>query len=325
MKRPIPVLTLAFFSPFIAEIVFGATPLSRIASLPPLILLYGGGAVFIRELARRAARPWTAILCLGAAYGLVEEGLVMQTFFSPDLFGAAACGARFTGVNWVWAEALLGYHAVWSIAIPIALAELCFPERRYKPWLGRAGSTGAAACYALGALSISIVFRRFITPNFRAPAISLIVTALVAAALVVWALTRKPVLAEPSERELPAMVPSPWLVGFLAFATAALWMGLFTLPQSLRTGFRPLMPMIITACLAGGACLLLRRWVRARWTDSHSLAMIGGALIASSAYGVNVIKQGTLLDRGGQAVFSIVFLALLAALGGRLRRRRPAA
>src|ERR1035441_3859707 len=95
MKRPIPVLTLAFFYPFIAEIVFGATPLSRIASLPPLILLYGGGAVFIRELARRAARPWTAILCLGAAYGLVEEGLVMQTFFSPDLFGAAACGARF--------------------------------------------------------------------------------------------------------------------------------------------------------------------------------------------------------------------------------------
>jgi hypothetical protein len=69
----------------------------------------------------------------------------------------------------------------------------------------------------------------------------------------------------------------------------------------------------------------LRKWVRARWTDSHSLTSIAGALVASSAYGVNVIKQGTLLDRGGQAVFSIVFLALLAALGGRLGRRSPAA
>jgi hypothetical protein len=253
MKRLIPVFTLALFSPFIAEILFGATPLSRLASLPPLILLYGGGAVFIRELARRAARPWTAILCLGAAYGLVEEGLVMQTLFSPDLFGAAACGARFAGVNWVWAEALLGYHAVWSIAIPIAVAELCFPERRHKPWLGRAGSTVAAGCYALGALSISIVFRRFLAPNFRAPASSLIVTALSAAALAVWALTRKPVLAALAGRELPATVPSPWLVGFLAFATAALWMGLFTLPQSLRTGLRPLLPMTLAACLAGGA------------------------------------------------------------------------
>jgi hypothetical protein len=83
--------------------------------------------------------------------------------------------------------------------------------------------------------------------------------------------------------------------------------------------------MTLAACLAGGACLLLRKWVRARWTDSHSLTSIAGALVASSAYGVNVIKQGTLLDRGGQAVFSIVFLALLAALGGRLGRRSPAA
>ncbi len=35
MKRNVPVLTLALLSPFVAEILFGATPLSRVASLPP--------------------------------------------------------------------------------------------------------------------------------------------------------------------------------------------------------------------------------------------------------------------------------------------------
>ena len=164
--------------------------------------------MLIRELARRTVRPWTAILCLGTAYGLIEEGLVMQTIFSPDLFGAAACGLRFAGVNWVWTEALLGYHTVWSIAIPIALTELCFPERRHKPWLGRIGTAVALACYALGAASISIVFRRIVTPNFRAPAISLVTAAVVAAALVLWAIARNSANAALA-LQAPAPAPRP--------------------------------------------------------------------------------------------------------------------
>jgi hypothetical protein len=321
MKRLIPIFTLAFLSPFIAEIVLGATPLSRIASFPPLILLYGGGAVLIRELARRTARPWTTILCLGAAYGFLEEGLVMQTLFSPDLFGAAACGLHLAGVNWVWTEALLGYHAVWSIAIPIALTELCFPERRRKPWLGRIGIAAALACYALGAMSIAIVFRRVVTPNFRAPAISLIAAAITAAALVVWALTRKTALAEPVDGKLPAAIPSPWVAGAIALVAAGLWMRLFTLPQILRIGFWPLLPMALAAYLAKSVYRLLRSWSRG-WTDLHLLAVIGGAVLASAAYGVDVVKQASPLDRAGQAVCSIVLLSGLAAIV--LRRKMQA-
>src|ERR1035438_7385206 len=69
MKRNVPVLTLALLSPFVAEILFGATPLSRLASLPPLILLYGGGAVLIRELARRISSGWDRVAWLAAACG----------------------------------------------------------------------------------------------------------------------------------------------------------------------------------------------------------------------------------------------------------------
>ena len=38
-------------------------------------LLYGGGAILIREIARGAGRGWLAILGLGLAFGVLEEGL----------------------------------------------------------------------------------------------------------------------------------------------------------------------------------------------------------------------------------------------------------
>jgi hypothetical protein len=241
MKRIIPVLALAVVAPFVAEILLGATPLSRIASFPPLLLLCGGGAVSIRELARRTRGGWAPVLCLGAAFALVEEGLIMQTMFHPVLFGAAACGARFAGINWVWTEALVGYHMVWSVAIPVALAELYFPIRRDEAWLGRVGVSVALACYTAGAVAISIVFRRFITPTFRAPATSLIFTAVVAAALVLWALRPQ---AQPVRRKSHVTVPSPLLTALVVLIAARLWLQLFLLPPALRSGLRVLLPML---------------------------------------------------------------------------------
>jgi len=324
MKRLIPFFTLALLSPFIAEILFGATPLSRSASLPPLLLLYGGGAVLIRELARRTSRPWTTILFLGAAYCLIEEGIVMQTLFSPDLFGAAACGARFGGVNWVWTEELLGYHAVWSIAIPIALAELCFPKHRDQPWLGRTGVIVALFCYLLGALSIGLAFRRIVTPAFRAPLVLLISTALFAAAIVAWALKRKPAAAREEQPGSPAGIVSPWLAGAVALGAAILWMQFSRLPQTVRTGLWPLLPMALAAGLAWYVYRLVTSWVRHDWTDLHRVALIWGAVAASAAYGVDIIKQAAPVDRIGQAACSIAFFACLALLTRRLKARgRP--
>jgi hypothetical protein len=60
-----------------AEVLFGATPISRIGVLLPVVPLYGDGALLIRELARRRG-GWTRIALLGAAYAIVEEGLVLQ-------------------------------------------------------------------------------------------------------------------------------------------------------------------------------------------------------------------------------------------------------
>src|SRR5918911_1441164 len=153
MRRYLPVFVLFLLSPFIAEVLFGATPLRNIRALLIVTPLYGGGAVLIRELARRRGPGWGRIFLLGAAYGIVEEGLIIQSLFNPKMFEAGLVGARFLGVNWTWTMWTIGYHIVWSIGIPILLAELSFPARRSVPWLGRAGLIIVGALYILGALA----------------------------------------------------------------------------------------------------------------------------------------------------------------------------
>src|SRR5262249_58618470 len=79
MRRHAPALTLFFLSPFLAEVVFGATPLSRLGGLVPLLFLYGGAVLIIRDLARRRGRGWGPILLLGAADAIRDDGLLIQS------------------------------------------------------------------------------------------------------------------------------------------------------------------------------------------------------------------------------------------------------
>src|SRR5689334_3420733 len=92
MRRYAPVLVLAILSTFVGEVLLGATTVSRIGGLLVVTPLYGGGAVLIRELARRRGPGWSRIILLAAAYGIVEEGLAIQSMFNPDLFNAGLLG-----------------------------------------------------------------------------------------------------------------------------------------------------------------------------------------------------------------------------------------
>ena len=104
-----------------------------------IISLYGSGAVVVRELRTRWHKGVGSMLLLGAAYGVLEEGLMVTSWFSPywaDL-GPMAVYGRLLGVNWVWAEMLTIYHAVFSITIPILLVELAYPQRCGESWVGK--------------------------------------------------------------------------------------------------------------------------------------------------------------------------------------------
>ncbi|HYT18471.1 MAG TPA: hypothetical protein VEO18_09535 [Thermoplasmata archaeon] len=157
-----PLVALVLLSPIIAEILSGSSPpLEWLNPITPLLLiwLYGAGVLVMRETAVRWKTGWPSILLLGAAYGIIEEGLVVKSFFDPgwmDL-GTLAWYGRWLDVNWVWAVWLSIYHAVVSIAIPIFLTEWIWPRIRGQPLTSRRGYIAAIALLAGATVFINLL------------------------------------------------------------------------------------------------------------------------------------------------------------------------
>src|SRR5687768_8804677 len=86
-KRLAPVLGLFFLAPLVAEFLLGNISIDALYLMPYFLTLYGGGAVLVREIARRTGRGWPAIVLLALVYALIEEGFVTQSLFAPTYFG----------------------------------------------------------------------------------------------------------------------------------------------------------------------------------------------------------------------------------------------
>lgn len=135
-----PAIVLFFLAPAIGELLSGSSPPLEFfnpISLLFLSSLYGGGAIIVRELKVFWRKDFRAVVLLGAAYGILEEGLLVKSFFDPNWVDLGILGVygRWLGVNWVWAEMLTIYHSIYSISIPIILVELAYPERRFESWV----------------------------------------------------------------------------------------------------------------------------------------------------------------------------------------------
>ncbi|MEW5942045.1 MAG: hypothetical protein AB1750_20455, partial [Chloroflexota bacterium] len=141
LKRTLPpALALFLIAPIFGELFSGSSPLNEYVNPVTFVtlgLLYGCGAIIVRELLVRWQKGWIGLLLLGVAYGIYEEGILVQSFFDPgwmDL-GALAVYGRAAGVNWVWTEHLIIFHAAVSIAASIAFTQALYPERRAEPWV----------------------------------------------------------------------------------------------------------------------------------------------------------------------------------------------
>src|SRR5262249_12551790 len=120
--------------------------------------LYGSGALLVRELVRRRQLPSVWLVVLGLAYGLIEEGTVVQSLFDQHYPGLSFLRfyGHWGGVNWVWALFIVPYHAVFSIAIPILVTELVFPGSRDHAWLRPLELTIAAVVFVANAALLSV-------------------------------------------------------------------------------------------------------------------------------------------------------------------------
>ncbi|HKD75748.1 MAG TPA: hypothetical protein VKB76_09645 [Ktedonobacterales bacterium] len=164
LRRTWPaILALFFLSPFLAEVLSGSTPPLALLSLFPWLTLptfYGSGALLAREIVRRRRWGWGNLFVLGMAYGVLEEGIQVQTWFNFTSISPTASYhhyGEFFQINWLWAINLTMYHAVISITLPIVLAELFFPKIASRPWLGRRGRIGFSLLLAIVTIGVGLL------------------------------------------------------------------------------------------------------------------------------------------------------------------------
>ncbi|MFC4010029.1 hypothetical protein ACFOY2_22570 [Nonomuraea purpurea] len=312
-------LLLAGLTPVVAELTLGNPPLRQAWLLLLWMPIYGAGTVLIRELVRRAGRGWAAILLLGAAYGIVEEGLALQALTSPTIYGVADWAPRILGLNSAYTELNIPYHAVFSVALPILLVDLIVPALRHRPYLGRTGLVVAGVVFVLGALVLRWT-TAFIDPGYQVPPAALAAFVLAIAVLAVLALRFVPRPPAVVPRTIPAPPVVACLAGVVAFGYLAL---LFPFGGARHPAFTQggwvVVPMVAAVLLAVAAGVLLRRWTaHGGWRDRHSLALASGALVAHTAFGVIANGENT-TDRVSLAALGLVMIGLLALLARRTR------
>jgi hypothetical protein len=156
-------VSLIILTASLAELLTGSTPLPVIVAYPIGFVfnigLYGGGALLIREASVRWRKRWGAVLLLGGAYAVGEEGFAAKTMINPDspIIGNQAY-SHWLGINWVPLAALTIFHAAFSIAVPILLIELIYPETKGRRLLGKLGLPVTLVLYGLDVLLLSIWF-----------------------------------------------------------------------------------------------------------------------------------------------------------------------
>ena len=273
--RPWPAVALFFLAPLVGEYLLGNTPVIDPGALALLAPMYGGGAVLVREVARRAGRGWPAILAFAAAYALLEEGPIDMMLWNPGYGGfdmRAAYAGTFVpalGTSVQLLQDVLSMHGIWSICVPIAVVE-AFARPHDRPWLGNRGLSVVGVVFVLGSLLLCAM--QIGSTGFVAAPGELAWSLAAIGGLVVLGVRSG---GRPGSRRDVA-APRPWAVGFAAFAFTSVYWAREALGEAVAAW-----GLVAGWCVlvAAGAALCVR-WSRARdWGASHRLALAGGALL----------------------------------------------
>ena len=317
-----PALVLFLLSPAIGELLSGSSPPSEFFTpfgFTIMALLYGGGALTARELKVRWGRGMGSLLILGAAYGVLEEGLMVASFQNPgwqDL-GILGVFGRWLGVNWVWAAELTAYHAVVSIAVPVMLVELAYPERKAEPWL-----SGMWLKIVPGLLAADVVLGLFIFSaftGFRPPLPQYSLFVLLTAALVLLARRLPPDWARRGTR--PMRRPRFFAL-ITAIAAIACGVVFWVLPNALTIQAAPILVILLGSAAVLGTIWFLRSndWRAA--TPMHRLALAAGALAPFVTFAFfQELDRSRPDDTTGMALVGLVSLIGLICLWRSIKKR----
>jgi len=237
---------------------------------------------------------------------------MVKSFFDPawpDL-GILGVFGRWMGINWVWAEMLTIYHAVFSIAVPVLLVELAYPSRRREHWVGSRALGGFATLLVGVVLLGFFALTPYVPPFPQYLSAALLVMLLVSLA---WKL--------PSDLGKHGSVQPPrplylWAVGLLGT------LGFFLIFWALPFLLPPSLVMLLGALLVLSFATFLKRYQWNESNDLHRFALISGALtfFILLAPLQELDKTGT-DNPQGMGLVGLAFLVGLVLLRRRIQRQ----
>jgi hypothetical protein len=327
-----PSLTLAILSPLIAEVLSGATKVSVVFALVPEILVWGCGALIIREVVRRWRGGWTSMLLLGLGLSIAEEFVIQQTSLAPLPFpGALVHYGRSWGVNWIYFLFMLGYESVWVVLVPIQVTDLIFPGMRHTPWLRDRGLFVAAILFLIGSRIAWYAWIKRVRPMiFHLPPYhpgALIMGSGVFAIALLTTLAYFARHIRTGEPNPARGTPLAWIVVVLGFV---LGMPFYALMSFVFAPKEPQIPFgeVLAAGIAWAVLvyLLLGRVIRsASWNDMHRWALTFGSTLLCMVAGFIGSSRWKPIDVYGKAVLNLLAVVAFFLLLSRLRRRQLAA
>lgn len=302
IRQNIPIITLLLLSPAIGELLSGSSPPLEFFNPFGFILLvglYGVGVLIVHEVYIKWKKGWGSILLLGAAYGIIEEGLAVKSFFDPNWMDLGILGTygRWLGVNWVWSFCLIVFHIIYSIAIPILIFNLLFPALKNKRLMR---DKGLRACFIIFLFVVGFIY--FLLTPYRPNALLYLVTMIIVTMLVITA--RKVRADYVTARSVRPILRAKYF-GFVGAAFGFLFFFImYAIPNLVPI---PLIPIILEVLL----CLVVLQFVvkYSGYTKNsyHKLAFTSG-LLSPLIFLAFIQEINGILGMSLVAIFFIGFL-----------------
>lgn len=284
-----PILCLALLSPGIPEYLSSSSALSTVLVSPPFFLLqlganlglYVPGVLLIREAMIRWRKGWGSVLVLGAAYGILEEGIALETLFYSKAGPVGALGfyGHWLGVNWVWVPGVLLIHMIFSIALPILLLGLALPQTQGRSLVGPRGLGLAFLVWAID-IPLLMVFVHAIYHYWMGW--SIFVGSFLVIGLLVFAAYRVPANLLPTRVGSPKVSPvRAALMGIAFFPPIWLIEGAFEYWKVL-----PLLTIFVILAFEAGLGFLVVRTIGTVHQERQLVAFASGILGVIAVIGV---------------------------------------
>jgi hypothetical protein len=329
-QRLAPIFTLVLLAPGIAEVSSGATRLSYIFVLIPEMMVWGCGALLIRDVVRRWHAGWTSMLLLGLGLSIAEEFVIQQTSLAPLPWVAAPAYGRVWGVNLIFFLFMLGFESVLVVMVPVHLTELIFPAHREQPWLKVSGWVISSLAFLAGSylawfMWIKIARAKvFHVPPYQPSLLTILAGVVMVALLVLAGYALRNVGQQPTDPPLSssASAPSPWIVGIVTVLFGFPWYALMALIFGPRRNIPLWIPVVAAITWAGLAYIAAWRFTFSpNWSDTHRWAAIFCAALVCMMAGFLGSGTWSRMDLVAKAILNVLIVAGLIWLALRISRR----